>query len=103
MNSTNEKWSVEPTGYDVEGLPLYECDELDKRYDAFIDSLKGGNGWTDVDMAFTYLAGDAAESLTTALALLREMGERQQVRRKCALDPVEGYLAWRASVLDPPR
>ena len=86
--------------WDCEGVPMFDDDELDVRYQAFIDRLrerdneKGGRAWFDVDCAFSELTySDADLSLSEeGLHLLDELIKRAWLRRR-AVEVALGLVA----------
>ena len=80
--------SVVPTitGWDPEGNPLFEADEVDARLDAFLEALPvevtGQGGWLDIDSAIgtLFFGTDQLIWAERFLTIGAELLERQKLR-----------------------
>lgn len=90
-----------PSGYDVHGLPIYEGDELDERYQAIVDKLADG---LTIDCGVgSLLHGSGNVALRREfVAILHELVEREIEREASPslLSEADGVDLWRANAVD---
>ena len=82
--------------WDVQGVPIFTDDELDQRYQCFIDRVRrdAPNYWFDIDNAFMSLVYSDADLNVAeeALQLLDELIKRAWLRRR-AVEVALGLVA----------
>ena len=88
--STDHQELPEIRAWDVEGVPMFDDDELDERYSVLIDRMRASdaeNGvrtWFDFDMAVgSLIYSDADLDLSEeAVQIMRALVDRARLRRE---------------------